>query len=84
MKRLDNPVIVILTADHLIDPVEKFQQTLVSAVKEARGYGSGSCGAWSGSQPGFMTLGKNKAKIYMKNEVPVRFDKGFHKKSKDL
>ena len=28
----------------------------------------------SGGQPGFMTLGKNKAKIYMENEVPVRFD----------
>ncbi len=36
MKRFGNPVIVILTADHLIKPVEKFQQTLVSAVKEAR------------------------------------------------
>ncbi len=28
----------------------------------------------SGSQPGFMTLGKNKAKIYQEDEVPVRFD----------
>jgi len=40
MKRFGNPVIVILTADHLIEPVEKFQQTLVSAVKEARGTGA--------------------------------------------
>ena len=40
MKRFGNPVIVILTADHLIDPVERFQQTLVSAVKEARGSGA--------------------------------------------
>jgi mannose-1-phosphate guanylyltransferase len=34
MKRFGDPVVVILTADHLIEPVEKFQQTLVSAVKE--------------------------------------------------
>jgi cell division protease FtsH len=27
-----------------------------------------------GQQPGFMTLGKNKAKIYMEDEVGVRFD----------
>jgi cell division protease FtsH len=27
-----------------------------------------------GQQPGFMSLGKNKAKIYMENEVGVRFD----------
>ncbi|MBW1737165.1 MAG: hypothetical protein JRJ69_06305 [Deltaproteobacteria bacterium] len=40
MKRFGNPVIVILTADHLIEPVEKFQQTLISAVKEARKTGA--------------------------------------------
>jgi cell division protease FtsH len=27
-----------------------------------------------GQQPGFMSLGKNKAKIYMENEVGIRFD----------
>ncbi len=27
-----------------------------------------------GQQPGFMTIGKNKAKIYMEDEVGVRFD----------
>jgi len=27
----------------------------------------------SGGQPGFMTIGKNKAKIYQEDEVPVRF-----------
>lgn len=36
MKRYGNPVIITLTADHLIEPVERFQQTLISAVKEAR------------------------------------------------
>lgn len=28
----------------------------------------------AGQQPGFMSLGKNKAKIYMENELNVRFD----------
>jgi cell division protease FtsH len=28
----------------------------------------------AGQQPGFMTLGKNKAKIYMENELDVTFD----------
>jgi len=28
----------------------------------------------SGNQPGFMSLGKNKAKIYMENELNIRFD----------
>ncbi|HHO75513.1 MAG TPA: ATP-dependent metallopeptidase FtsH/Yme1/Tma family protein [Deltaproteobacteria bacterium] len=28
----------------------------------------------SGQQPGFMSLGKNKAKIYMENELNVKFD----------
>ncbi|MBN1828808.1 MAG: ATP-dependent zinc metalloprotease FtsH [Deltaproteobacteria bacterium] len=28
----------------------------------------------SGQQPGFMSLGKNKSKIYMENELNVRFD----------
>jgi cell division protease FtsH len=28
----------------------------------------------AGQQPGFMTLGKNKAKIYMQEEIEVRFD----------
>jgi cell division protease FtsH len=28
----------------------------------------------SGSQPGFMSLGKNRAKIYMENELNIRFD----------
>ena len=28
----------------------------------------------AGRQPGFMTLGKNKAKIYMQNELDVRFE----------
>ena len=28
----------------------------------------------AGQQPGFMTLGKNKAKIYMQEEINIRFD----------
>ncbi|MEJ2166550.1 MAG: ATP-dependent metallopeptidase FtsH/Yme1/Tma family protein [Desulfobacterales bacterium] len=28
----------------------------------------------AGQQPGFMTLGKNKAKIYMQEDIPVRFN----------
>ena len=36
MKRFGNPVIVVLTADHLIEPVDLFQRTMLSAVKAAR------------------------------------------------
>ncbi|MFA4915806.1 MAG: mannose-1-phosphate guanylyltransferase [Syntrophales bacterium] len=36
MKRYGNPVIIVLTADHLIEPVDVFQQTMLSAVKAAR------------------------------------------------
>ena len=28
----------------------------------------------TGQQPGFMTLGKNKAKIYMQEDIDVRFE----------
>ena len=35
-KRFGNPVIATLTADHLIEPVDVFQQTLVSAAAAAR------------------------------------------------
>jgi len=34
--RFDNPVMAVLTADHLIQPVEAFQATLLSAAREAR------------------------------------------------
>lgn len=39
-RKADNPVMVILTADHLIEPVEVFQKTLLSAVKAARKTGA--------------------------------------------
>jgi len=39
-KRFGNPVIVVLTADHLIEPVEQFQQTLLSAIEGARSTGA--------------------------------------------
>ncbi len=35
-KRFGNPVMAILTADHLIEPVDVFRQTLLSAAKAAR------------------------------------------------
>ncbi|MDY6989389.1 MAG: mannose-1-phosphate guanylyltransferase [Thermodesulfobacteriota bacterium] len=34
-KRFGNPVIVMLTADHLIEPVDLFQKTLLSAARRA-------------------------------------------------
>jgi len=34
-KRFGNPVIVTLTADHLIEPVDAFQETLLSAARKA-------------------------------------------------
>jgi mannose-1-phosphate guanylyltransferase len=35
-ERFGNPVIVTLTADHMIEPVEVFQKTLLSAAQQAR------------------------------------------------
>jgi mannose-1-phosphate guanylyltransferase len=39
-KRFGNPVMTVLTADHLIEPVDRFQQTLLSAVRAARKTGA--------------------------------------------
>jgi len=39
-KRFGNPVIVTLTADHLIEPVDLFQKTLLSAARRAADDGS--------------------------------------------
>jgi mannose-1-phosphate guanylyltransferase len=39
-KRFGDPVIVTLTADHLIEPVSAFQRALTSAIKEARKTGA--------------------------------------------
>lgn len=39
-KRFGNPVMVVLTADHLIEPVHLFQRTLLSAVRAARESGA--------------------------------------------
>ncbi len=39
-KRFGNPVIVVLTADHLIEPVGSFQRTMISAAKAARRSGA--------------------------------------------
>jgi mannose-1-phosphate guanylyltransferase len=39
-KRFGNPVMVTLTADHVIEPVDLFQKTLLSAVRRAANDGS--------------------------------------------
>ena len=39
-KRFGNPVIAVLTADHRIQPVERFRQTLLSAADQARSSGA--------------------------------------------
>lgn len=40
IKRFGNPVILVLTADHLIEPVDLFRRTILSAVTEARKTGA--------------------------------------------
>lgn len=40
MKRFGNPVIIVLTADHLIEPVDLFHKTMLSAVRAARQTGA--------------------------------------------
>jgi len=39
-KRFGDPVMAVLTADHLIEPVEIFQKTLLSAARQARTSGA--------------------------------------------
>uniref|UniRef100_A0A7V6A5Y1 mannose-1-phosphate guanylyltransferase n=1 Tax=Desulfobacca acetoxidans TaxID=60893 RepID=A0A7V6A5Y1_9BACT len=39
-KRFGNPVIIVLTADHLIEPLALFQRTMLSAVRAARESGA--------------------------------------------
>jgi len=39
-KRFGNPVIVVVTADHVVEPVGVFQRTILSAVTEARRTGA--------------------------------------------
>ncbi len=39
-KRFGDPVMVVLTADHLIEPVDVFQRTVISAATEARKTGA--------------------------------------------
>ena len=36
-RRFGNPCIITLTADHLIEPIDEFQKTLLSAVRRANG-----------------------------------------------
>jgi mannose-1-phosphate guanylyltransferase len=49
-KRFGNPVIITLTADHVIEPIELFQRTLLSAVRYA--YSSGALYTF-GIQPSY-------------------------------
>ena len=35
-KRFGNPVVITVTADHIIEPVEQFRKTVLSAAKKAR------------------------------------------------
>jgi len=39
-KRFGNPLMIVLTADHMIEPVDLFQEVLISAAKSARTSGA--------------------------------------------
>lgn len=61
-KRFGNPVIAVLTADHLIEPLEQFQQTLFSAADQARRTGAlytfGIKPAYPSEAYGYLQLGE--------------------------
>lgn len=62
MKKFGNPVIVVLTADHLIEPVNLFKQTMLSAVKAARETGAlytfGIKPTYSATSYGYLQVGE--------------------------
>ena len=64
-KRFGNPVMAILTADHLIEPVDVFRQTLLSAVKAARETGAlytfGIRPTYPASGYGYLEVGEKTA-----------------------
>jgi mannose-1-phosphate guanylyltransferase len=69
-KRFGNPTIIVLTADHLIEPVDIFQQTLLSAVKETTQnkalYTFGIKPTYPASGYGYLQLGE---KIFQDNGI---------------
>jgi len=64
-KQFGNPIMAVLTADHLIEPVELFQDTLLSAVKAAHKTGAlytfGIKPSYPATGYGYLELG-NKVK----------------------
>lgn len=64
-KRYGNPVIATLTADHMIDPMELFQKTLLSAVRFARTSGAlytfGIQPSYPATGYGYLELGQQLA-----------------------
>jgi len=64
-KRYGNPVIVTLTADHMIDPVDLFQRTLLSAARFARTSGAlytfGIQPSYPATGYGYLELGQRLA-----------------------
>ena len=64
-KRFGNPIIVILTSDHLIEPIDRFQQALLSATKRADDTGApytfGIKPTHAATGYGYLEVGKNVA-----------------------
>lgn len=64
-KRFGNPIIVTLTADHVIEPVDLFQRTLLSAVQMARESGAlytfGITPTYPATGYGYLELGERVA-----------------------
>ena len=61
-KRFGNPLMVVLTADHMIEPVNLFQKVLMSAAKAARASGAiytlGICPNFPAVGYGYLELGE--------------------------
>jgi len=61
-KRFGNPLMVVLTADHMIEPINLFQEFLISAAKAARASGAiytlGICPTFPAVGYGYLELGE--------------------------
>ena len=68
-KRFGNPVIVTLTADHLIEPVSLFQKTMLSAVGKAA---EGDALYTFGIEPNYPATGYG----YLERGAPIGEDEG--------
>ncbi|MBW1777386.1 MAG: mannose-1-phosphate guanylyltransferase [Deltaproteobacteria bacterium] len=70
-KRFGNPVIAVLTADHVIEPVGMFQRTLLSAVEGARQsqalYTFGIKPTYPATGYGYLEVGE---KIFEDDDIP--------------